>query len=309
MLATRWPRLFRDDDWAYELKWDGVRTLLTLDDARTMLRSRAGHDVTATYPELSTFDSTQPLVLDGEVVALDKGGRPSFGRLQRRMNVSSPGPDLLAEVPVAYVVFDVLYADREGIEQPWLERREILEGLEFSEYGIVPEVVRGDPGALWDFVAERDLEGIVAKRVDSPYRPGVRSPDWRKISRFLQARAVVGGFLPGEGGRADTFGSLLLGMWTDEGLRWVGAVGSGFDDESLVAIKQALDEMTMERSPFLPDPGLPRSAIYVYPALVALVQYKEFTRVGRLRAPSFKGFTDDEPHAITWEEEGPEGSG
>ena len=167
----------------------------------------------------------------------------------------------------------------------------------------------GDPESLWGFISERDIEGIVAKRTASVYRPGTRSPDWRKISRFLQARAVVGGFLPGEGGRASTFGSLLLGMWAGDGLRWVGAVGSGFDDAALEAIRHALNQMTMERSPFVPNADLPKNAVFVHPALVASVQYKEFTSVGRLRAPSFKGFTDDDPGSVTWEEEGPEGGG
>jgi bifunctional non-homologous end joining protein LigD len=311
MLATRWREPFVDDDWAFEMKWDGIRALLSWDGATSTLRSRTGNDVTATYPELAGLTSGQPVILDGEVVAFGESGLPSFGRLQQRMNVTGEARvrDLMSEVPVAYVAFDVLFAGAQLIDEPWHARRETLEGIDLASPGVVSEVVMGDPEPLWSFISERDIEGIVAKRVASVYRPGTRSPDWRKITRFLQARAVVGGFLPGEGGRTSTFGSLLLGMWADDGLRWVGAVGSGFDDAALEAIRHALDQMTMERSPFVPNPDLPKNAVFVHPALVALVQYKEFTSVGRLRAPSFKGFTDDDPGSVTWEEEGPEGGG
>jgi bifunctional non-homologous end joining protein LigD len=311
MLATRWRAPFVDDEWAFEMKWDGVRTVLSWDGVKTTLHSRTGSDVTARYPELHGLTSGQPVILDGEAVAFDESGLPSFGKLQQRMNVTGEARirQLTSDVPVAYVAFDVLFAGSQLIGEPWHARRETLEGINLASPGVVSEVVMGDPAPLWGFVAERDIEGIVAKRTSSVYRPGIRSPDWRKITRFLQARAVVGGFLPGEGGRASTFGSLLLGMWADDGLRWIGAVGSGFDDVALDAVRHALDQMTMERSPFVPNSDLPKNAVFVHPALVALVQYKEFTRVGRLRAPSFKGFTDDDPGSVTWEEEGPDGGG
>jgi bifunctional non-homologous end joining protein LigD len=118
-------------------------------------------------------------------------------------------------------------------------------------------------------------------------------------------RAVVGGYLPGEGGRAGTFGSLLLGLWEAGALRWVGSVGSGFGDAALAAIRETLDVLTIEESPFWSSADLPGNAVWVEPRLVALVQYKEFTGAGRLRAPSFKGFTDDDLATVTWENEGP----
>lgn len=311
MLASRWREPFVDDEWAFEMKWDGVRTLLFWDGERATLHSRQGHDVTATYPELAEVTTGERVILDGEVVAFDASGLPSFGRLQQRLNAVGEARirDLMSAVPVAYVAFDVLFAGSPVIDEPWHARREILEGIELASPGVVSEMVLGDPGPFWEFITDRDLEGIVGKRITSIYRPGTRSPDWRKITRFLQARAVVGGFLPGEGARAKTFGSLLLGMWASDGLRWIGAVGSGFDDQALEAIRHALDQMTMERSPFVPSPDLPKNAVFVHPALVASVQYKEFTSVGRLRAPSFKGFTDDDPGSVTWEEEGPDGGG
>ncbi len=310
MLATPWPEPFVDRDWVFEVKWDGVRTIVTWDGRAVSLRSRAGNDATARYPELGGLRAAHPLVLDGEIVALDSSGRPSFERLQQRMNLS--GIQRIGEavegVPVSCIVFDVLFDGAEIIAKPWEERRERLERLILPAPFVLSATAREDPEGMWSLVVDRGLEGIVGKHRASSYRPGARSTEWRKISRFRQLRAVVGGYLPGDGGRAGTFGSLLLGLWVPEGLRWVGAVGSGFDDVSLRAIREALDQMTIDRSPFIPDAAMPRGAIWVAPFLVAVVQYKEFTSVGRLRAPSFKGFSDDDPAGITWSIEGPTGA-
>ena len=307
MLATQWPRIFAQPDWVYELKWDGVRVIHTWDGSTVRLRSRRGNDATSRYPEVAVPAADRPLVLDGEVVSLDPSGRPSFQQLQQRMNLAGGARIAAAQtaVPVVYVVFDVLYDGEEVIAEPWERRRRRLDSLDL-QFPLQPStVVDGDPTGLWDLVKQRGLEGIVAKQRSSVYRPGIRSTEWRKITRFQTARAVVGGWLPGERARAGTFGSLLIGLWNDDGLQWVGAVGSGFSDASLAAIRAALDEMRVERSPFLPDPGMPRNAVWVEPVLVAMVQYKDFTDVGRLRGPSFKGFTDDPPESVTWAVEGP----
>ncbi len=309
MLATRWPGPFTDPGWVFEIKWDGVRCVLHWDGERTVLRSRSGNDATARYPELGAFRSERPVVLDGEIVALDGSGLPSFEQLQQRMNLGSASLVATArtEVPISYVVFDVLFDGADLTTEPLEHRQERLRGLELPGPVTVSEVVAGDPDPLWDFVVERGMEGIVAKRLGSGYRPGERSADWRKIGAFRQARAVVGGFTRGEGGRRDAFGALLLGQWDADGLRWVGSVGSGFSDSALRAIRAALDEMVLEDSPFRPTEGMPREATWVQPVLVALVQYKEWTSVGRLRAPSFKGFTEDPISDVTWEREGPAG--
>ncbi len=311
MLAVRWPEPFADADWGFEIKWDGVRVVMRFDGEAVGLHSRAGNDVTTKYPELGAFHAARPLILDGEVVAFDEAGRPSFERLQSRMNLavglaSVPPPRL---VPIVYVVFDVLYDGVPVLDLPWRRRRALLESMEMPAPFVRTDVVDRDPSALWELVKERGIEGIVAKRHDSQYRPGVRSPHWRKITAFRHARAVVGGYTPGEGGRVGTFGSLLLGLWTPDGLRWVGAVGSGFSDAELRAIRNALDRMRVVDSPFLPDAGLPQGAVWVVPQLVAMVQHKEWTAAGRLRGPSFEGFTDDDPATMRWETEGPEGPG
>lgn len=303
MLALPWAEPFRDPGWAFELKWDGIRAVITADERAVRIRSRAGNDVTARYPELGSWSPDRPMVLDAEIVAFDELGRPSFEVLQQRMNLTgAAGP---AVVPISVAVFDVLHDEETLIHRPWVERRAVLEGLDLPEPYLMSEVAYGDGSALWELVRERDLEGIVAKRIDSRYHPGQRSPEWRKIARFHHVRAVVGGYVPGERGRTATFGSLLLGLHTAQGLRWIGSVGSGFTDPQLVSIREALDAMTTPTRPFFADPEVPRNAVWVHPQLVAMVRYKEFTSAGRLRAPSFKGFTDDDPAVITWEAEGP----
>lgn len=309
MLATSWSEPFTDAEWMFEVKWDGVRTLLYFDGDLVQLRSRSGNDVTATYPELTAFSTDVPVVLDGEVIALDDAGRPSFGRLQQRMNLSAPHlvADAVSATPVSYMVFDVLhYGGAPVLSLPWSERREILTSLDFEPPFLVSEAIAENPTDLWQFVVERNLEGIVAKRLESRYRPGVRTPEWRKITTTRTVRAVVGGFTQGDGGRSHSFGALLLGLWSEDGLRWIGSVGTGFSDGDLGAIRTALDEMVLDRTPFVPHADMPKNVTWVFPQLVAMVEYKEWTAVGRLRAPVFKGFTDDPPGSIDWEREGPD---
>lgn len=290
--------------WAYELKWDGVRAIAYWDGERTELVSRRGNVVTATYPELARFSADRPCIVDGEVVALDDG-LPSFERLQARMNLRNPADarTMAAAVPVSFVAFDLLYRDEPLLDEPLERRRELLAGIDLPAPYIASELYP-DRDALWSFVADRGLEGIVAKRLASRYVPGARSPDWRKMPHYRTLLAVVGGFTPGERGRAATFGSLAVGLRTAEGLRWVGTVGSGFTDRQLVDIRGALDEMRVADCPFLPDPDLPAGWSWVEPQLVAVVQYKELTRMGRLRAPVFVGFSGASVAAASWDQVG-----
>jgi bifunctional non-homologous end joining protein LigD len=304
MLASPWDEAFRDPGWAFELKWDGIRAVILADERGLRVHSRAGNDLTAGYPELGSWSPGRPMVIDGEIVAFDALGRPSFEALQQRMNLTGAAGS--AVVPISVAVFDVLHDGETLTHRTWKERREILDGLELPEPYLRSEVAYGDGTALWELVVARDLEGIVAKRIGSQYHPGVRSPEWRKIARFRHVRAVVAGYVPGERARSRTFGSLLLGLHTADGLRWIGAVGSGFTDPQLTSIRQALDSMTTPQRPFLADPSIPRNAVWVHPQLVAMVRFKEFTSAGRLRGPSFKGFTDDDPASITWAAEGPQ---
>ncbi|MFQ5517859.1 MAG: non-homologous end-joining DNA ligase [Acidimicrobiia bacterium] len=306
MLASPWPEPFSDDDWSFEVKWDGVRVLLYWDGETTRLRSRSGRDITDTYPEVKGFCAPAPLVIDGEVVAMDSDGRPSFERLQSRMNLSAPGriTSSGAAVPVSFIAFDLPHFRGDFTHAPLEERRAELDNLDLPSGFVTSEAVDGAGDAIWQFVTGRGLEGMIAKRKGSRYTPGERSPDWRKIPRRMRARAVVAGFTPGSGARTETFGALVLGMWRHGSLQCVGSVGTGFDDGSLSAIREALGEMTLERSPFPPDQDVP-TATWVHPALVAVVEFKEWTVAQRMRAPAFVGFTDDDPLDVTWDAEGP----
>ena len=305
MLATPWPAPFDDDQWLFELKWDGVRCVAAAHDGGLVLRSRNGNDMTARYPELTHTALPEGLILDGEIVALDEKGHPSFELLQSRMH-RVPDTHRQQPVPITYVVFDLL-GDETGfwLDRPLEDRGDRLDGLELPSSFVIGDRFPAESGGLWEFVLENDLEGIVAKRKGSRYTPGIRTPDWRKIGHFKHVRAIVGGFTTGTGGRSGSFGALLLGLQDGDRLRWIGAVGSGFDDKSLGAIRSALDEMTTAHSPFHPVQELPATATWVDPQLVAVVRYKHWTAAGRVRAPSFRGFTDDPISTVTWAAEGP----
>ena len=295
MLATPWQSPFIDEEWLFELKWDGLRCLLSSDRSGVSLHSRTGNDMTGRYPQLSGASFPHGIVLDGEIVALGDDGLPSFARPQGAAR---------RPVQVSFVVFDLIHAGHPLISEPLGTRLQRLDDLELPANCTVPDRFEGDPTPLWDFVKRHDLEGIVGKRLGSVYRPGTRSPDWRKIGNWQQVRAVVGGFTAGTGGRGSSFGALLLGLWVEGGLRFVGSVGSGFDDAALHAIRGALDEMTIPDSPFVPGQEIP-SATWVEPRLVAVVRFKQWTVAGRLRAPSFKGLSDLPRGDASWVEEGP----
>jgi bifunctional non-homologous end joining protein LigD len=309
MLATSWPTVFDDEDWVWELKWDGVRTMLSWDGHGASLRSRAGNDATGRYPELTKAVGGEPVILDGEIVALDETQRPSFELLQQRMNLASPHlvREAIGQVPVSFVAFDILYAARPLVGEPIETRRDLLAAVPVGGPIVIGERFEGDPAPLWEAVRERGLEGVVAKRRRSPYRPGTRSADWRKVTVRHRVRAVVGGFTPGTGGRGDSFGALLVGLWDGGKLRCIGSVGTGFDHATLAAVRAALDDMTVSESPFHGDPAIPRPRTWVAPSLVAVVEYKEWTGGPRLRAPVFLGFGDDPAESVTWEAEGPGG--
>lgn len=300
MLATAWPRVPPGDEWAHEVKWDGVRAIVGGDGA---IRSRNGNRIDGSYPEL-TGAVPREVVVDGEIVALDRQARPSFQALQARMHVARPSPDLVASVPVTLMVFDLLFAGEPIIELPWEERRRRLEETRFAGPVVLSQVTV-DGAALLEAVIELDLEGVVSKRRTSTYRPGRRSEDWRKRANRKSCQAVVVGSTPGTGHRSGTFGALALGLWLDDGtMRYVGAVGSGFDDAALAAIDSALDEMALSQPPPMEDPDVvPGPVRWVAPTLVAVVEYAEWTAEGRLRAPVFKGFSATPSDEVTWEAE------
>lgn len=313
MLARDAPRPPAGEGWAFELKWDGVRALAYLDHGETRLVSRTGEELGPRYPELEGMAAAlgveRRAVLDGEVVALDAEGRPSFQLLQRRMGLDSPLMirRRVTEVPVTYVVFDLLYLDgRPTTDLPYSERRELLTGLGLDATSWrVPQHHVGTGESFLAAVRERDLEGIVAKRLDSPYRPGRRSADWIKVRNRRRQDLVVGGWMPGEGGRAGSVGSLLLGYWDatpaeaerlqrPQRLVFAGGVGSGFTERTLADLDQRLEPLRREASPFElgTRPKRP-NPVYCEPRLVCAVEFTEWTHEGTLRQPVFKGLRDD----------------
>lgn len=275
MLATTWPFPFTDPGWVFEVKWDGFRALADVDGDRAVLRSRRGLDLAARYPELRSLRAGRRVVIDGEIVAMGDDGRPSFFLLGRR--------------PAQLVVFDLLYLDGDRTGLPWEERRALLEAVELTGPVVVGDFVPEEGEALFSAVEDQGLEGVVGKRLGSRYHSGRRSPDWRKVVSRRRVTAVVGGFLHGGGNRADTFGSLLLGIWNEDQLHFVGSVGSGFDQPALEAIMGALRQLARDTSPFSGVVEVPGHKSWVEPVLTAEIEYREWTPYGRLRAPVFKG--------------------
>jgi bifunctional non-homologous end joining protein LigD len=311
MLATpgELPPPAEDDRWGYEFKWDGVRAVAAVHDGVLGLTSRKGTDITVRYPEVARLPeglAGHDAVVDGEIVAMDEQGRPDFGALQNRMHRTGPEVrGMAATKPVTFLVFDLLSLDGEDLlERPYEERRERLDALGLAGHRWVTTPWFRGGGARVDAASkENDLEGVVAKRLDSPYRPGVRSPEWRKVKNIRMQSVVVGGWRPGQGRRAGGVGSLLFGVPDDEGrLIYAGHVGTGFTDEFLRELKQMLNPRTT--SPFHGD--LPREvtrdAHWVEPDLVGEVAYAVWTAEGRLRHPSWRGVRDDlEPDDVVVE--------
>ena len=304
MLATsgELPKPHEDPDWAYEIKWDGVRAVLYIEGGRARVLTRNDREVAATYPEvrdLAASLGTRQLILDGELVAFDDAGRPSFGRLQQRMHVTNAGQvrTLLRQVPVSYLVFDVLHIDgRDTTRLPYDERRQILENLHLDgpRWSTPPAFVGDGPAALQTSL-DQGLEGIIAKKRDSTYDPGRRSPCWLKVKNFRTQEVVVCGWKPGQGRRAGGIGSLLLGVHTDDGLVFAGHVGTGFTGKMLEEIAARLAPIERKTSPYADEvPRVhARDAHWVTPKYVGEVAFGEWTTDGRLRHPSWRGWRPD----------------
>jgi bifunctional non-homologous end joining protein LigD len=292
--------------WAVEMKWDGVRALALIEAGRLRLVSRTGKDITATYPEVSALGRAvkhKQAVLDGEIVVLT-GGRADFEALQPRMHVTSPTQALrLAEqTPVTYLTFDVLQLDGRPLTGlPYAERREILESIIPDGGGWLspPSFSGEDLEAVRAASVANGLEGVVAKRLGSPYEPGTRSRNWLKIKNLLMQEVVIAGWKPGKGNRTGQIGSLLIGLHDGGDLVYCGHVGTGFTDATLRMLGRRLEPLRRPDSPF--DGPVPaehaRGAVWVEPRLVAEVAFDSWTRAGRMRAPSYRGLRDDKDPA------------
>ncbi len=309
MLASA-GRLPRDErDWAFELKWDGVRILAYCEPGRVRLESRNQRDVTSQYPEVANalreaLGTTEAL-LDGEVVAFDDQGRPDFQRLQSRMHLASEAAvrRRMADTPATFVVFDVLHLNgHPTLELAYEDRRKLLEKLSLdADCLLVPAAHFGDGAALLGLTRERGLEGLLAKRRDSRYKAGARSKAWIKVKNVRSTELVIGGWLPGRGGRAASLGALAVGYHEEPGsaqLRYAGKVGTGFTERTLTDLTRLLRPLETPNSPFHGRQP-PRETVFAEPRLVAAVEFTEWTRAGTLRAPSFKGLRDDvDPDAV-----------
>ncbi|MCW2538361.1 MAG: polymerase LigD, ligase domain protein [Frankiales bacterium] len=307
------PEPGEDAAWAYETKWDGARALAFVDGGRLRLVSRNDLDVSVSYPELqhlgAALGSTQ-VVLDGELVCFDSNGRPSFARLQRRMHVTSrrEAQQLSASYPVVYVIFDLLYldgADLTGLS--YTDRRQRLRDLGLNaDSWLTPPAVEGTGAQVLQASKEQGLEGIVAKRRSSRYLPGKRTADWRKIKNVKAQEVLIAGWKPGSGRRAGMVGSLLLGIPGEDGLRYVGKVGTGFTEAMLLDLGRQFERLSRKTSPFAVD--VPRAdsrdAHWVRPSLVGEVAFSEWTPDGRLRHPSWRGLRPDKsPAAVVVEQQ------
>jgi DNA ligase D-like protein (predicted polymerase)/DNA ligase D-like protein (predicted ligase)/DNA ligase D-like protein (predicted 3'-phosphoesterase) len=284
--------------WAFEGKWDGYRLLADADHGALTLRSRSGRDVTAEFPQLGLLAADladHHVLLDGEIVALDDSGVPSFGAMQNRG----------AGANIEFWAFDVLSLDgRSLLRAKYSDRRKVLEVLADGGGLIVPDQLPGDGPEALEYAHKHRWEGVVAKKRDSTYQPGRRSASWIKDKLWLTQEVIIGGWRAGEGGRTSGIGALLVGVPEDDGLHFAGRVGTGFTDKDLAKLKKTLAPLRADQSPFTAElSGQDAKGVtFVEPILVGEVRYSERTSDGRLRQPSWRGMRPDkEPGEVVWE--------
>jgi bifunctional non-homologous end joining protein LigD len=296
MLATLTEKAFSDPKWLFEIKWDGVRALAWINKGKLTLRARSGSDITSHYPELAglpkAFSGHQG-ILDGEIAVLDRDGRSNFEKLQSRIHHRNPGQKLLVEYPAVYLAFDLIYCDGYDLrEVPLLPRKQLLrtilhnsDTIRFSDH----QLEKGKE--LFELVKQKELEGIIAKRIDSRY-VNQRSPNWLKLKTSKSLDAVVCGWTTPRGTGAP-FGSVLLGMFEGKKLRFIGHAGSGFNAENHKKVAVQLKELETRRCPFDKIPRTNEKATWVIPDLVARVRFSGWTQGECLRHPVFVGLQGD----------------
>ena len=305
MLATSSEVAFDDPEWLFEIKLDGYRAIAFVENGRARLVSRNQNDLTGQYPELAELTKhikAKNAILDGEVVALDEQGRPSFSLMQQRTGLRSYGRRVApkADIPILYYAFDVLYLNGEDLRRmPLEERKKRLGGLLREPGGVIrlSDHFNEHGRALFEAARKAGLEGIVAKRRSSLYEER-RSHDWLKIKLRHQVECVIGGYTDPEGSRAH-FGSIVLGLYDDQDrLIHVGQAGSGFDHKTLEAVWKRLQKIESAKSPFFGKVEALRRAHWVQPKMVAQIEFGEWTHStdgggSKLRAPVFLGLRDD----------------
>jgi bifunctional non-homologous end joining protein LigD len=307
MLATIGEGAFSDPDWLFEIKWDGVRALAWVSEGALTLRSRNAQDITKRYPELAGLPqaiAAREAILDGEIVALDAQGHSDFERLQERMHVRAPSENLVAQTPVIYYVFDLLYCDGYDLRQaPLLERKQFLQRLLHTSDRFRYADHQLEHGKeLFELARENSLEGIVAKRINSVY-VSERSQNWVKLKVTKTLDAVVGGWSAART-TAIPFGSLLLGLYQGKKLRFIGHVGSGFGEKWLQELASRIKELAVPACPFEKVPETNEKPFWVVPKLVARVKFSGWTDEHALRHPVFVALREDaEPTQCLWENE------
>src|SRR6266404_2792302 len=296
MLATLSDRPFSDPNWLFEIKWDGVRAMARIENGDLALRSRNAIDITKRYPELASLPdalAARQAIIDGEIVALDARGHSSFERLQERMHVRAPSENLASQIPAVYFAFDLLYCDGYDLrDTPLLERKQLLQRLLYTSERFRYADHQLEHGKeLFTLAEQNGLEGIVAKRADSPYVSD-RNPYWVKLKSTKTVDAVVGGWSEARTS-ALPFGSLLLGLYEGKKLRFIGHVGSGFDAKKLKDLSSGLKELAAPASPFDAVPETNEKPSWVSPALVARVKFSGWTQEHSLRHPVFLALRED----------------
>ncbi|MGA9285462.1 MAG: DNA ligase D [Solirubrobacteraceae bacterium] len=299
MLAKLSTLPSEESEWAFEVKWDGVRAITRSQPGRIRFLSRNENDVSGAYPELHALNralGSHEALLDGEIVAFDENGRPSFQALQPRMHLRGEAAvsHLAESSPVTYVIFDLLWLDGHSLmDLPYSERRERLDGLQLEdERWRVPAFHAGEGAALLAATREQGLEGVVAKHLDSRYTPGGRGGSWLKVKNVQRQELVIGGWTEGKGSRSQSIGALHLGVYENGELRYAGKLGTGFDVQELQRLAGLLEPLARKDSPFSGRQPA-KGAQFVEPMLVCEVEFTEWTRAGTLRHPSYKGLRDD----------------
>jgi bifunctional non-homologous end joining protein LigD len=297
MLAPVVPS--NDSQWAFEMKWDGIRLVTKIERGRVQLMTRNRIDATARYPELGALGAAvegQSVVLDGEIVGFDESGRHTFEALQQRMGLEGgKRVAVRAGVAVAYMVFDLLALDGGSLlNAPYTERRAALEELGLDgPHWHTPPYSRGSGEAMLQTSRDQSMEGVVAKRLDSKYEPGKRTSAWLKVKNQQRQEFVIGGWVPGAGRRTGKIGALVIGYRDGNQFVSAGKVGTGFTDAMLRELEERLRPLTRATSPFTSG-VVPRETQHSEPQLVCEVEFTEWTSAsGQLRHPSFKGLRTD----------------
>ncbi len=294
-----------DWNWAFEYKWDGVRAIAYHERDRFLIESRNQLDITRRYPELTALHDSlgkRNAILDGEIVALDNLDRPSFARLQRRMHVNDASQiaRFVGEVPILYVLFDVLHLDGKSLmDRPYTERRAILEELTLAgpAWQVTPSYVARGVQML-EAARQNALEGLVAKKLDSDYVPGRRSPDWLKIKIIQRQEFVIAGWTPESTGLRDRIGTMLLGYYDCNGkLRYAGHVGTGLVGQDHPVLMRQFEKLARTTNPFVEKlPAARRGGakiMFLEPQLVGEVEYRRWPEAGLVQQASFKGLRRD----------------